>query len=317
LAIAEHSTIAFLLRSIYHQIFQEPLMAMQTPVAILGLGIMGGGMASRLLSKGFAVTVYNRSPQKAEALRSLGATVAHTPREAVANAMFVLSMLSDDTAARQIWLGPDGALAGAMRGAILIESSTVTIDWVKELSTEATKHGCEFLDAPVTGSKNHAAAGELTFLVGGSDKVVAKASEVLSAMSKEIVHLGSTGSGALMKLINNFVCGVQVVALGEGIAAIERSTMDRDKAVGVLTNGAPGSPLVKMIAARMLAKNYDPNFMLKLVTKDLRYARDQVGATEVGNAAIRTFERAIDAGLGDKDFAAVVELLRHNSQGTK
>ena len=93
-------------------------------------------------------------------------------------------------------------------------------------------------------AKNHAAAGELTFLVGGSESTLNHARPVLAAMSKEINHLGPIGSGALMKLINNFVCGVQAVALAEAVAAIERSTLDRDKAVAVLTGGAPGSPIV-------------------------------------------------------------------------
>jgi 3-hydroxyisobutyrate dehydrogenase len=110
---------------------------------------------------------------------------------------------------------------------------------------------------------------------------------------------------------------VQAVALAEAVAAIERSNLDRDKAVGVLTGGAPGSPIVKMISARMLAKNYDPNFVLRLITKDLRYAEHQTGKCAVGEAAIATFQRAIDAGLGDQDFSAVVELLRKSTSGNK
>jgi 3-hydroxyisobutyrate dehydrogenase len=278
-------------------------------VAILGLGLMGTGMASRLLSQGFAVTVYNRSAAKAQALQQSGARVAATPREAADGAAFILSMLADDVAARGVWLGNDGALIGTAPGTILIESSTISVDWARELSAAAAKHGCELLDAPVTGSKPHAAAGELVFLVGGSAEALAAARPVLAAMSREIVHVGPSGSGAMMKLINNALCGVQAVALAEAIAFIERTGLDRDKAVGVLTNGAPGSPLVKLLSGRMLAKDYTPNFLMRLMAKDLRYALNQSGSEMIA-AALRNFDCAIEAGLGEKDFSAVVELPR-------
>jgi 3-hydroxyisobutyrate dehydrogenase len=286
------------------------IMAAKTTVAVLGLGTMGTGMATRLLGHRFDVTVYNRSPAAAEAMVQLGAKVAYTPREAAGGASVVLSMVADDDAARGVWLGPDGALAGVKAGSVLIESSTISVDWVRELSSAARDLGCELLDAPVSGSKPQAAAGELVFLVGGDETALEKARPLLAAMGRDVVHLGPSGSGALMKLINNFVSGVQVVALAEGINMIERSGLSREKAVAVLTNGAPGSPMVKVTAARMLASNFEPNFMLKLMTKDLRYAQAQSGGMDVCAAAIRTFERAIDAGFGDKDFSAVVECLR-------
>jgi 3-hydroxyisobutyrate dehydrogenase len=222
----------------------------------------------------------------------------------------VISMVAHDDAARGVWLGPDGALAGVKPGTVLVECSTISVDWVRELASAATELNCPLLDAPVTGSKAAAAGGELVFLVGGEESVLEQVRPVLKLMSREIQYLGPTGSGALMKLINNFVCGVQAVAFAEAVAMIEKSGLDPTKAIGVLTNGAPGSPIVKMISARMTARNYEPNFMLKLMTKDLRYAQAQSGGMEVAAAAIRTFERAIDAGLGDQDFASVVEVLR-------
>ncbi len=282
----------------------------KTFVAVLGLGTMGAGMAGRLLTNNlFDVTVYNRSAGKAELLRSHGAKVASTPAEAVENAGFVISMLADDDAARQIWLGPGGAMSNVVHNAVLFESSTVSPAWVAELSENAKSHGCELLDAPVTGSKPQAAAGELTFLVGGSETALERARHLLAAMSKNIVHVGPSGSGALIKLINNAVCGVQAVALAEAIALIERSGLDSEKAVGVLTGGAPGSPLVKLLSGRMLAKDYTPNFIMRLMAKDLRYALKQTGS-EIISAALRTFDRAIEAGHGEKDFSAVVELPR-------
>jgi 3-hydroxyisobutyrate dehydrogenase len=169
-------------------------------VAILGLGIMGGGMANRLLSMGYPVSVYNRSYERAASLAVLGAFAAHTPREAAARSEVVIAMVADDAASRSIWLGRDGALAGAQSGSLLLESSTLSVKWVKELCAAATQQNCEFLDAPVTGTKPHAASGELFFMVGGSAEGFARARDVLSALGREVLHLGPTGSGALIKL---------------------------------------------------------------------------------------------------------------------
>jgi len=130
-------------------------------------------------------------------------------------------MVADDNASRSMWLGELGALVGAARGTLLIESSTLAVGWVKELAAAAEARGCELLDAPVTGSKIHAPSGELSFLVGGSAAALEKARPVLAVMSRAIHHLGPTGSGALLKLINNFLCGVQAASLAEALAVIE------------------------------------------------------------------------------------------------
>jgi len=125
-------------------------------------------MAGRLLSMGFPVTVYNRTREKAMKLADAGAFVANTPREAAARSEVVIAMVADDAASRGIWFGDDGALAGAVSGSLLLESSTLSVGWVKELCAAAEQKRCEFLDAPVTGTKPHAASGELFFMVGGS-----------------------------------------------------------------------------------------------------------------------------------------------------
>mgnify|MGYP001551205915 FL=1 len=283
-------------------------------VALLGLGIMGTGMARRLLGGGFPLTVWNRNPAKAAALVSEGAKAAATPREAATGAEFIFSMLADDRASRGVWLGQDGALAGTAPGAVLVECSTLTVEWITELTKAATARGGEFLDAPVTGSKAQAAAGELNFLVGGSAATLEKARPVLTAMSRSITHLGPAGSGAMIKLINNFVCGVQVAAIGEAIAMIERSGLERARALEVLLNGAPGSPLVKLMAGRMTTPDFTPNFLLRLLAKDLSYAIQEAGQRSLelttAKAALSQFERAIAAGHGDKDMSAVIEPLR-------
>ncbi len=283
-------------------------------IAFLGLGIMGSGMARRLLVNGFQLTVFNRDTEKSRPFAAEDAQVASSAREAAAQADFVISMVADDNASRSLWLGENGALAAAKPGAVCIECSTVTVGWVRELAAAAAQKNCEFLDAPVTGSKVQAAAGELSFIVGGDAATLDKSRPVLAAMSKAIIHLGPTGSGALLKLINNFVCGVQVAALAEALAMIERSGLDRAKALEILTSGAPGSPLVKAVSGRMTAPAAAPNFLLRLMAKDLGYAIMEGGKLAVelttAAAALAAFQRAVTAGHGEQDIAAVVAPLR-------
>jgi 3-hydroxyisobutyrate dehydrogenase len=283
-------------------------------IAFLGLGTMGSGMARRLLANGFPLTVFNRNVEKSKPFAAEGAQIARSSREAAAQSKVIISMLADDNASRTLWLGGTGALAAATIGTVCIECSTVTVNWVRELSTVASGRGCEFLDAPVTGSKTQAAAGELNFLVGGDAATLEKVRPVLAAMSKAIVHIGPTGSGSLLKLINNFVCGVQVASLAEAMAMIERSGLDRAKALEILANGAPGSPLVKAVSTRMTTPDFPPNFLLRLMAKDLGYAIQEGGKLSVelvtAKAALEDFQRAIGAGHGEKDIAAVVEPFR-------
>jgi 3-hydroxyisobutyrate dehydrogenase len=279
---------------------------------------MGAGMAANLLRAGFPLTVYNRRPEKAAPLADAGARVAQSPREAAQGADVILSMVADDKASHEVWLGDRGALGGASKDALLIESSTLTVTWVKELAGKARAAGVEFIDAPVTGSRDQAASGQLLFLVGGSQAALERAKPVLSVMSRAIVHAGPTGSGALLKLINNYMSGLQAVVLAETMAFVERSGIDRDKALEVLLNGAPGSPLVKTLTPRMTERAYTPpNFALKLMMKDLTYAREEaarVGVNlETATCALGLFERSVSAGRGDLDFSAIVEDKRAGS----
>lgn len=290
----------------------------QPHIAFLGLGIMGSGMARRLLVNGYPLTVYNRNPERTRSFGAEGARVASSPREAASGADVIISMVADDTASRALWFGEEGALAGALPGTVCVECSTVTVGWALELAAAAKSGRCEFLDAPVTGSKTHAAAGELSFLVGGDAAVLEKVRPALAVMGKTILPLGPVGSGALVKLINNFVCGAQVAALAEATALIERSGLDRAKALEVLTGGAPGSPLVKTVSARMTAPDYTPNFLLRLMAKDLGYvlAEGRKHSLELATAAtaLGLFQSGIAAGDGDRDFSAIVEHLRRSAK---
>ena len=282
-------------------------------VAILGLGIMGGGMASRLLSMGFPIFVYNRSREKATKLAAAGAFVADSPREAAARSDVVIAMVADDAASRSVWLGDDGALAGAVPGSLLLESSTLSVGWVKELWAAAAQKSCEFLDAPVTGTKPHAANGELFFMVGGSSAGFSRAREVLSVLGREVLHLGPTGSGALIKLINNFVCGVEAAAFAEAMALVNAGSLDRAKCIAVLGNSALASPLIKRMLTSMESNDFTPNFPLKLMTKDIGYAIKEAETCGVplqtAVPALDIFGHAVEKGLGEQDFSAVVKAV--------
>lgn len=283
-------------------------------VAILGLGTMGAGMASNLLKAGVPLTVYNRTQAKAQPFAGKGARIATSPADAARGASIILSMLADDAASRDTWLGENGALAAAERGAILIESSTVSPAWIAELSALAQQRGNELLDAPVTGSRMQAEGGQLSFLVGGSGAALEAVTPILKSMSKEIIHLGPVGSGAKMKLINNFLCGVQIASLAEGLAWIERSGLDRDKALTILKNGAPGSPLFAAMSTRMINHDYTVNFLLKLLSKDLLYARREAASCNIDLKTAETahglFEAAVAEGYGEQDMSSVVEPIR-------
>jgi len=285
---------------------------MTLKVALLGLGIMGSGMARQLLAHGFVPSVWNRDISKTVALREAGAQVAASPAEAVREADVAIAMVASDVASRSIWLD-SGALAAMKPDSIVIESSTLTIDWSRELAAAATAHALEILDAPVTGSKSQAQSGSLRFLVGGDAGVLARARPVLEAMGS-LIHVGPQGSGTLLKLINNFVCGVQVASFAEALAMIERSGLEVNQAVEVLTAGAPGSPLVKTVAQRMLERAYEPHFLVPLMAKDLAYAGEAFRAAGIasalGEAARDRYLVAASAGFGQKDISAIVEPLR-------
>ena len=285
-------------------------------ITFLGLGIMGAPMARRLLDRGFALTVWNRNASRAEDLVAAGARLASSPAEAARDGDAVIAMLADDDASRSVWLGASGALAAMKPGALAIDSSTLTVGWMRELSAQATERGVEFLDAPVTGSKPQAEQGALNFLVVGDAAATQRAAPLFAVMGRGHVHVGPAGSGALLKLINNFLCGVQLASLGEAIAMAQRSGLDVRRTADVLAAGSPGSPIVKMVVERMVTRDYTPNFRVPLMVKDLTYAMETFAAEGIelagARAARERFIEAAAAGFQERDIAAVVEPMRRD-----
>jgi 3-hydroxyisobutyrate dehydrogenase-like beta-hydroxyacid dehydrogenase len=196
-------------------------------IAFLGLGNMGQAMAARLLQAGHDLTVYNRTAAKAEPLVRQGACAAATPRAAANGAEAVIAMVGDDAASRGIWLGADGALAGAAApNAFAFECSTLSQDWVQELSRSAARRGLRYIDCPVTGLPDMAAAGELTLLVGAAPADLAAAEPLLRPLCAEMIRFGDIGAGTAYKLIVNLMGAVQIAATAEALLTAERAGLD-------------------------------------------------------------------------------------------
>ena len=279
-------------------------------IALLGVGTMGAGMAASWLKNGFPLTIWNRTPARAAPFAAQGATIAATPREAAEGADIIVAMVADDDASRDVWLGASGALESAKPGAILIESSTLTPDWVRELGAKAQERGCRFLDAPVGGSRTAAAAGQLVLFVGGDAETLEAARPALEAVAQRVNHVGSTGAGATWKLINNMLIATQAAGLAEALAFARKSGFAPDQISALIGSSAAASPIVQLKLPRMIEGEFDEtDFALYLMHKDTRYAvalAEKLGAPhDVIAAAETAFARAEAKGLGAKDFAAV------------
>ena len=280
-------------------------------VSVLGMGAMGSRMAEALLRAGHSVTVWNRTAARAQPLVDQGARLAHSPGSAAGDAEFVLTMVRDDEASRQVWLSPsDGALPAMSRDAIGIESSTLSTSWVRELAATFAARGVPFLDAPVVGTRAQADSGSLIHLIGGDAEIVARAKPVLSAIGGVAHHAGPTGSGAAMKLVVNSLLAIQVAALGELLAAAERMGLDRRRAGEVLVEMPSCSASAKGVTMAMLARNFAPAFPVELVEKDLGYLVEEArpDGAPISAATRAVFERAIAAGLANDNMTAVAKL---------
>jgi len=296
----------------------EGTTKIKASVAFLGLGTMGRGMAANLMKAGLPLTVWNRNRAKAEPLARMGATVAASPAEAAKDAGVVVAMLADDAASRAAWLGEHGALAAMPSGSIVVECSTLSPDWIGELHDAATHRDLRMAEAPVTGSRMQAESGQLIFLVGTDEDTMASISPVLQCMSKEILHLGPVGSGGQLKLINNFLCAVQVASFAEALVWMEQTGLRLETALDFLKRGAPGSGILSAMSERMTQRTYEVNFLLRLMAKDQRYAHaaaSQMGVdASMASSVLKLFEQAEEQGLGEKDMSAVVEVARRASQ---
>jgi 3-hydroxyisobutyrate dehydrogenase len=283
-------------------------------IAFLGLGAMGAPMAKNLVAAGHDLTVWNRSAARTEGFTALGARVAATPAAAAREAEVIITMLADPPAVAAVLTGPDGVLATARPGAVLVDMSTVRPEDSRRFAALAAEKGLGWLDSPVSGSVGAAESGQLIALVGGEAADLERARPALSAMCKEIHHLGPAGAGSTVKLAFNLMVGVQVLALAEAAHLAAAGGFDRQKFLALAAGSVIGSPIVKLKAPAMAAEDFTPAFALKLMKKDMALAvqeGSQLGVPlPTAAAALQSYVAGVGAGLGDLDFAAIYRVLQ-------
>jgi 3-hydroxyisobutyrate dehydrogenase len=283
-------------------------------VAFIGLGRMGHGMAGRYLDNGFALAVWNRSRLKAQDLIARGARWANSPADAADGADAVVTMVADDEASRAVWLGADGAARTARPGALAIECSTVSYGHALQLSKELGGRGLIYIDSPVTGLPDAAAAGKLTLLVGAEPADLEKARPYLVPLSTTIRHFGGVGTGTVYKLINNLMGAIQIAGIAEGLAIAEQAGLDIKLVLEAIETGVAASPQVIRHSRRMAARNFSgATFTAALRHKDAAYA---VALAEsllaeaplMGRAAVQAYDRA-KVHAPDDDEGKMIEIV--------
>ncbi|WP_194916063.1 NAD(P)-dependent oxidoreductase [Catenulispora rubra] len=278
-------------------------------VAIVGVGIMGRGMAENLLKHGHRVILWNRTPEKIADLRDAGAEVADTPAAAAAAAEVVFEVTADDDTSRGVWFGPDGILAGAKDGAVLITSATLSVEWVAELSGAVAERGLPFYDMPLTGGAAAARSGALVLLVGGDQAGLAALEPVLQAVSRQVRHFGPVGSGTRFKLVLNALQAAHMAAFGEALRVAAAAGLDVE-AVGAAFQDRPGGAVTQQAWASHLQPPDPINFATRWAHKDLSYAARLAGDVPhpILDSVRELFGAAVEAGRGDDDWSSVNEL---------
>ena len=284
-------------------------------ITVLGLGAMGSRMAANLLKANYSVRVWNRSSEKTEVLVKKGAIVAATPKLAVEEADIDISMVRDCEASRKVWLDWEtGSLSGMNQNAIAIESSTLTVSWVKELAAEITSRGIEFLDAPVVGTRPQADSGNLIYLIGGKPEILKQVEKVfLSAGGGKINYVGDIGQGMAMKLAVNAMFGIQVAAFSEVVGMLIKNGLELETAIQCLSELPVISPAVKNASSLILKNNHQPMFPIDLVEKDFRYikqnAKDIAVNFPTSEAVHRVYLDAVNKRYGEDNITGVAKLF--------
>jgi 3-hydroxyisobutyrate dehydrogenase-like beta-hydroxyacid dehydrogenase len=291
-----------------------------TAVGILGIGRMGGAMARALAGAGFEVVAWNRTPGAAEAVAGeLGGRAVRRPADVAVAADVCISMLADGAAVEAVFGGPDGLLAGARPGNVLVDCSTVPPQTMRRFESAAQSAGAGLLDAPVSGSVSLAVAGNLTIMAGGATSDLDRARPVLDVLARTVFHMGPLGSGAAMKLaVNALIFGLNE-AVAEGLVLAEAAGVDPALAYDVLSASAAGAPFVGYKRAAFLEPEATPvAFSLDLAAKDLRLIADLARDVGVRMPQVETNLAAIVAasagGRGDRDFSSVAVHLRGSSR---
>jgi len=282
-------------------------------IGFIGLGIMGRGMAANILKAGFPLTVWNRTPERTEALAAAGAAVAATPAALAAASDIVITCVSDTPDVQAVILGEDGVLRGAQSGSLVIDMSTISPAVTQEIAAALSARGVAMLDAPVSGGSEGAARGTLSIMVGGAVEALERAMPVLQTMGQRITHVGSTGAGQTVKLVNQVIVVGNCLAMAEGLMLAQAGGVDLEKALEAVSGGAAGSWMLSNRGPQILARDWRPGFTIDLQQKDLRLvleAADAVGTPVPGTALVFQLYRTLEArGLGGDGNHALIKAL--------
>ena len=289
-------------------------MSQATPtIGFVGLGMMGGTIAARLLERHYRVFGYNRTRSKAEALQQNGMEITDSPRETAARADVCFSMVTDTAALAAVARGENGIIAGLKPGSVYVDMSTVSPSLTEALASEAAQVGAGMLDAPVSGSVAHARSGQLSFMVGGDPGVLESVRPVLLSFGEKLTWVGGSGLGTLMKLATNLQVYVQTLAFAESLRLAERGGIDSSLAMEVLLNSVVASPMLSYRARFMLDRPPHAWFTVDLSVKDLALTLEAGGrlgaALPATKAAAAAYAVAAQLGLGAQEAAAIYDVI--------
>ncbi len=286
-------------------------------VGFVGLGTMGAAMASNIARAGFPLTVWNRTPGRAEGLIELGAEVASTPAALAGASDVIVTCVSDTPDVEAVLFSADGVAEGVNPGALVIDCSTISPSATRDFARRLEEHGARLVDAPVSGGSEGAVKGTLSIFVGGDPADAARARQVLEAMGKTITHLGPVGSGQAVKAVNQVILAGAYLGVAEGIVLALKAGLDVEQTVAALSGGAAQSWVLANRSGRMIADDYPLGFRVDLHRKDLGIALDL--ATETGTtlpiaALCAAFETGLIAqGHADEDMSSLARVIRELS----
>jgi len=287
---------------------------MDRKIGFLGMGIMGRAMAGNLARAGHEVIVYNRTVLRKEELESMGVSMAPNPRMLAEQADFIIAMLTGPEAIEALIWGPEGAGAAFNGHKVFINMSTVSPRYARELAARLAPTSVRFIDAPVSGSKKPAEDATLVILAGGRQQDVEEATPLLLRMGKKVVYCGAVGQGSMMKMAVNLLLGTMMEGLCEAATFAAKGGLAVDTFLDVVSSGPLNCALFQMKGDMIRGGEFPAQFPLKHITKDLKFVVDTAyetgAAIPAGHVLLHLYRACVARGLGDLDFAAVMEILR-------
>lgn len=280
----------------------------------IGLGNMGTPMVKNLVKAGFEVMVYNRNQEKTKALQeTIAIRVAGSPADLVTETDVIVTMLSDDTAVKEVFLGENGILSvKPVKDITAVDMSTVSPETTLQLAATCKEHGFSYLDAPVSGSVKPAEEAQLIIMVGGEEEVYQKVKPVFDALGKSSVYLGENGKANVAKLAINLFLGITVQGLAEAVVFAEKNGLAATTLLPLINAGAVGSGMTKMKTENIINNDFKAAFALKLLAKDIRLAGANGLNTPIGLSLSNTLDAAVQKGLGEDDMIAVLKYISEN-----